>query len=232
MIKLPRLSKKTKNIIAMVMCLVFAVSVAAAGSTILTGIQAYGEDVYDAGMHPTVIVDPAYFPDVTVTPTEPAEPPVPQLDRTKPLYEVYKNGWHVTVPTEWQWFIRDMCEKYNFPEPLIYGMILTESCFNTYDRTSIYKGLCQIEDYWIRTTVIPRFDDNWRNRNLYDPYDNITTLFEMWCYARDKYGIDVWTTSGQKDILYWHNTGKYKKNVNWAYSDKCLRFASELVPLQ
>lgn len=223
MIKLPKLLEKKKNVFCVVTVLLMVVCLTASSATILSGVRGYCADVYCAGIEPT------YEATVEVS----TEPEVPQLDRTQPLYEVYKNGWHVTVPTEWQWFIRDMCTTHNFPEPLIYGMILTESCFNTYDTTGgKYKGLCQIEDYWIRTTVIPRFDDNWRNRDLHDPYDNITTLFEMWCYARDTYNIDVWTTSGQKDILYWHNTGKYKKNVSWSYSDKCLRFADELVPLQ
>lgn len=169
---------------------------------------------------------------IEVTPEPTPEPEAPTYDRTKPIYEVYKGGYAVSVPADWQWYIRDMCETYDFPEPLIYGCILSESTFDASASSAGCHGLAQINSFWIHGANIKHFTDDYSSRNLCDPYDNILTLFEMWCYARDTYGIDVYSAQGQKDLLYWHNTGRFVRNVNWAYSERCLRYANELVTIQ
>lgn len=159
--------------------------------------------------------------------------PEPVYDRTKPIYEVYKNGYPVSVPAEWQWYIRDLCEQYDFPEEPVYGCILAESTFKPDEKSSHNcYGLAQINPYWIHGANIEHFTDDYSSRNLYDPYDNLLTMFELWCYARDAYDIDVYSVQGQKDLLYWHNSGKFVKNVNWPYSERCLGYASELVVVQ
>lgn len=167
----------------------------------------------------------------TSTNTVAAPPP---LDRTKPIYTVYKNGCLINVPVEWQWYIRDMAEKYGFAEKYIYGCILAESGFNTNCKGDGEKslGLAQIQKYWIRGANINHFTEDYRNRNLLDPYDNILTLMEIWTYARDAYGINTSTEQGMKDLMYWHNTGKYRSNVNWKYSNNVCQYANELVKLQ
>lgn len=158
---------------------------------------------------------------------------VPTYDRTKPIYEVYKNGWAVSVPADWQWYIRDMCIKYDFPEPLIYGMILTESTFDASASNSGCYGLAQINKFWIRGANITHFTDDYRSRDLCDAYDNILTLFEMWVYARDTYGLDPWVQADQVKLLYWHNTGKDPTNVTkWKYATKAIGHGNELVLLQ
>ncbi len=165
--------------------------------------------------------------DAAVTTSEP--------DRSLPIYEVYCDGWYVEVSAEIQWIIRDFAEKYDFDEKVIFGCCLAESCFDTdagkYTSSS-YKGLTQIGTYWIYADTIPRFEENSASRDLYDPYDHLLTLMELWCYARDAYGIDTSTSQGMADLLYWHNTGSYVKNVNWYYSQRCLSLAGELVEIQ
>ena len=54
----------------------------------------------------------------------------------------------------------------------------------------------------------------------------------MWEYARTSYGIDINTDQGMKDLFYWHNTGKYKKNVSWSYSNKIFGYAAELTTIE
>lgn len=158
---------------------------------------------------------------------------VPTLDRTRPLYEVYKNGWEVEVDTDLQWYIRDMCEEYDLPEKTIYGMILCESTFQADAYNAGCYGLCQINSFWIKGANITHFTDDYSSRNLYDPYDNILTLVEMMVYCRDTYGLDLSSEADQVKWLYWHNTGKDPSRVShWAYAEKALRFADELVPLQ
>lgn len=162
-----------------------------------------------------------------------AQTPAPKAkpDRTKPLYTVTKDGWPVEVDTHLQWYIRDLCWKYEIPERMMYGCILAESCFDA-SAGSTYKGLLQIENFWIRGAGISHFTDTYQKRDLYNPYDNVLTGIEMWCYARDTYGIDLSTDAGKKDLLYWHNSGQYIENVTWKYSDLCLRFGNEIVLLQ
>lgn len=158
---------------------------------------------------------------------------VPTLDRTKPIYEVYKGGYAVNVPTDLQWHLRDMCEKYNYPERAIYGMILTESTFDPNAYNAGCYGLAQINKFWIRGANIEHFTDDWYDRDLCDPYDNILTLFEMWEYCRATYELDPWVESDMVKFLYWHNTGKDPRRVTqWDYADKALYHADELVQLQ
>ena len=158
---------------------------------------------------------------------------VPTLDRSKPLYKVYKNGWEVEVSTELQWYIRDMCEKYDFPEKTIYGMILCESTFQADAYNAGCYGLCQINSFWINGANMTHFTDDYSSRDLCDPYDNLLTLAEMMVYCRDTYGLDLSQRADQVKWLYWHNTGQHPTNVTyWAYAEKALGFADELVSLQ
>lgn len=159
------------------------------------------------------------------------------LDRTKPIYEVYKSGVAVDVPVEWQWYIRDLCTEHDLLdlEPALYGLILTESTF-TADIESFDGGcfgLAQIGKYWITTANITHFTDDYRSRDLFDPYDNILTMTEMVCYARDAYGLDFGQKAGKIKYLYWHNTGKDPTRVkSWDYATEALGYADELVMLQ
>jgi len=100
----------------------------------------------------------------------------------------------VEVPVEWQWYIRKMAHEYNFAEKIIFGLILTESTFHADAGTSC-KGLAQISSYWLRRKPIEpyRITEDYKERDLYDPYDNIDTLIEIWSYAVDVYDIDLTT---------------------------------------
>lgn len=170
--------------------------------------------------------------DIINTPPEPEEE-IPTLDRTKPLYNVYKGGIAVDVPVELQWYIRDMCENYSFYEKYVYGMILAESTFQPTVSSGGCIGLCQINTFWIRGAAITHFTDDYRDRNLKDPYDNLLTMTEMWCYARDTYGLDLMTEDGIMRVLYWHNSGNDPRYISRSnYADVCMKYANELVPLQ
>ena len=182
------------------------------------------------------IVEVAYATDEVVEAASKEVEVIETLDRTKPLYEVYKDGWPVEVPVEWQWYIRDLCNTYDLPEKTIYGLILKESTFQP-DVESFDGGcwgLAQISTYWINGANITHFTDDYRSRDLCDPYDNLLTLAEMMCYARDTYGLDYNTKMGQNHYLYWHATGKSPVRVTWIgpSATKAFRFAEELVPLQ
>lgn len=157
------------------------------------------------------------------------------LDRTKPIYEVYKGGYQVYVPVEWQWYIRDLCEEHDLPERTIYGLILEESTFvaNCKNTTGDCFGLSQLSKHWIRTANITHFTDDYRSRDLYNPYDNILTLAELMCYARTTYGLDYGQRDGLVKYLYFHNTGKDPTRVRkWDYATRALGYADELVTLQ
>lgn len=174
---------------------------------------------------------------ITVVEVEAAsiEATQPPQDRTKPIYEVYKDGYHVEVPAEWQWYIRDMATKYEFDEKIIFGCILAESCFNPKLAGDSERslGLAQIQKFWIRGAEIEHFTEDYRDRNLLDPYDNILTLMEIWNYAHTTYSLDLTTELGTKQLLYWHNTGKDPRKVtNWKYSSNCISYANELVLIQ
>lgn len=158
-----------------------------------------------------------------------------QEDRTSPIYEVYKNGWRVNDATaEIQWIIRDLLVQYNYPEleKIVFGMAVVESTFNPNCYNGGCYGLYQIQSFWINGANITHFTDDYRSRSLYDPYDATLTLIEMWEYAINAYDIDISTDQGVKDLLYWHNTGKYVKNINWKYSNLVFGYADELVTLQ
>lgn len=158
------------------------------------------------------------------------------LDRTQPIYEVYKNGWSVANATaEVQWMIRDLSLEYDLPEKMIFGLITKESTFVP-DEESFDGGcwgLAQINPFWITAANITHFTDDYRDRDLCDPYDNLLTLAEMMCYARDTYGLDYTTRDGQVKYLYWHATGRDPSGVTRCESaTKALGFADELVTLQ
>lgn len=158
-----------------------------------------------------------------------------QEDRTSPIYEVYKNGQRVTDATaEIQWTIRDLLIQYNYAEleKIVFGMAVVESTFNPNSSNGGCYGLYQIQNFWINGANITHFTDDYRSRNLHDPYDATLTLIEMWEYAINAYSIDISTDQGVKDLLYWHNTGKYVKNINWNYSNLVFGYADELVALQ
>lgn len=158
------------------------------------------------------------------------------LDRTKPIYEVYKSGYFVADATaEVQWIIRDLSEQYDLPEKMIYGLICGESTFvpdlESFDGGC--WGLAQINTFWITRANITHFTDDYRSRDLCDPYDNLLTLAEMMCYARDTYGLDYSQRAGQVKYLYWHNTGQDPTRVTrWDYATRALGYADELVTLQ
>lgn len=157
----------------------------------------------------------------------------PTLDRTKPLYKVYKNGCYVSVPTELQWYIRDLCTKYKFTEKYVYGMILLESCFNAKAQNGSCLGLCQINKFWINGAAITHFTTNYKSRNLKDPYDNLLTMAEMWCYAKSTYNLDLTTENGMMKVCYWHNTGRDPRRITKSsYFNTVAKFAKELVALQ
>lgn len=189
---------------------------------------------------------PEVEPEVTAFSLVPETIPAPEfqevevietLDRTKPIYEVYKNGWFVEDATaEVQWMIRDLCEEYDLPEKMIFGLITKESTFvpdvESFDGGC--WGLAQISTFWITRANITHFTDDYRSRDLCDPYDNLLTLAEMMCYARDTYGLDYNTKMGQTKYMYWHATGKSPVKVTWIGpgATKAFGFAEELVPLQ
>ena len=52
------------------------------------------------------IMEVAYATDEVVEAASKEVEVIETLDRTKPLYEVYKDGWAVEVPVEWQWYIQ------------------------------------------------------------------------------------------------------------------------------
>lgn len=158
------------------------------------------------------------------------------LDRTKPIYEVYKNGFFVAdASAEIQWIIRDFCEQYDLPEKAIYGLITAESTFvpNLESFDGGCWGLAQINTFWITRANMTHFTDDYRSRDLCDPYDNILTLAEMMCYARDTYGLDYTQRADLVKYLYWHNTGHDPRKVTkWDYATRALGYAEELVTLQ
>lgn len=218
-------------------------------------LETYKVELYEAPSPCGYIghADPTWEPvetqevPVTAEPTEvPTPTPAPSeeveviesttLDRTKPIYEVYKNGWFVEAATaDVQWIIRDLSEQYGLPEKAIYGLICAESTFvpdlESFDGGC--WGLAQINTFWITRANITHFTDDYRNRNLCDPYDNLLTLAEMMCYARDTYGLDFTQRADLVKYLYWHNTGKDPTRVTrWDYATRALGYADELVALQ
>jgi len=184
---------------------------------------------------------------IEALPTPEPAPPAAEPDREQPIYEVYKNGHKVDVPAEIQWMIHDMADKYGFDEKIIFGMIVTESTFNQRATNENCRGLAQINPFWLKSTSVARFTGDPRSRDLYEPCDNLMTLMEIWCYARDAYGLEtgIIAASGQGEetlrestmlgyikLLYWHNTGKDPRKVaRWAYAARVFGYAEELVPI-
>ena len=155
------------------------------------------------------------------------------IDRTQPIYEVYKDGHEVEVAADLQWLIRDFATEYEFDEEIIFGLALAESTFNSKASSEGGKvrGLFQINKFWIGGARIPHFTDTYKSRDLFNPADSLITLAEMWSYAIDSYDIDISTEQGMKDLLYWHNTGRYKKDIDWKYSNRVFKYANELVEI-
>lgn len=155
-------------------------------------------------------------------------------NRLAPIYQLSKDGYVLSNQrVAEQWIVHDLAQKYNLPEKYLFGMILAESDFNPNAKSSANcQGLFQISPSWLRNTTLPTLEGNRRSRNLYNAYENTLTACELMIWARDNYGIDLWSEQGFKDYAYFHNSGRYKKNVNWAYSEKCIRYANELVKLQ
>lgn len=165
---------------------------------------------------------------------EAVEEPEISENRSAPIYRLSKDG-HVlsNQRVAEQWIVHDLAQKYNLPEKYLFGMILAESDFNPNARSSANcQGLFQISPSWLRNKTLPTLEGNRRSRNLYNAYENTLTACELMIWARDNYGIDLWSEQGFKDYAYFHNTGKYKKGVSWAYSNRCVRYANELVKLQ
>lgn len=165
---------------------------------------------------------------------EAVEEPEISEDRSAPIYRLSKDGYTLSNQrVAEQWIVHDLAQKYNLPEKYLFGMILAESDFNPNARSSANcQGLFQISPSWVRNNTLPTLEGNRRSRNLYNAYENTLTACELMIWARDNYGIDLWSEQGFKDYAYFHNSGRYKKNVNWAYSEKCIRYANELIKLQ
>lgn len=166
--------------------------------------------------------------------TRAVEEPEISENRSAPIYRLSKDGYVLSNQrVAEQWIVHDICVKYNLPEKYIFGMILMESEFNPNATSSSgCKGLGQISSYWLRNKVVPEFEAGRRNRNLYDSYHNALTIAEMMTWCANNYGLNLHNERDMKDALYWWNTGKFKRNVSWSYSNKCIQYANELVQLQ
>ena len=170
--------------------------------------------------------------EITISDEE-AEETEQQTPTSEMIYEVYKDGVLLNVPADLQWEIRNFSNEYNFNERIIFGLIILESTFSPTAQNGSCLGLAQIDTFWVRGANMPRLTDDWRNRNLLNPHDNLLTLMEMWMYARDLYSLNPWDELGMKQLLYWHNTGRDPRNVtNWPYSNKIFDYAAELVEIQ
>ena len=165
---------------------------------------------------------------------ETVEEPEISENRLAPIYRLSKDGYVLNNQrVAEQWIVHDICVRYNLPEKYIFGMILMESEFNPNATSSSgCKGLGQISSYWLRNKVVPEFEAGRRNRNLYDSYHNALTIAEMMTWCANNYGLNLHNERDMKDALYWWNTGKFKRNVSWSYSNKCIQYANELVQLQ
>ena len=168
-----------------------------------------------------------------------------QHSNLEPIYEVYKNGVRVEVPGWLQWLIRDLAVEHNYPENIIYGMILKESTFDSNaNNSNLWLGLAQITPYWISELASTnglapyRLTEDYRERDLFDSEHNLLTLMEIWNYARDFYKLNPWDDEGMARLLYWHNVGRENPNnvslyevMNREYTVDIFGFASELVLL-
>jgi len=171
--------------------------------------------------------EPEYIPYIQYIPEGP--------DRTQRIYDVYKRGWPVYVSAEWQWMIRDYAEAHGFCERWIFGLILVESTFNPYQvsPSGVHLGWGQIDPFWLRFSLdVDRLTDNYLSRNLFDPYDNLLTMIEIWQHAVDRYNLDISTPEGLHQLAFWHNTGQDPRWIsNFPYSHQIVRYANELVDI-
>jgi hypothetical protein len=67
-----------------------------------------------------------------------------------------------------------------------------------------------------------RIDEDYRGRNLKDPYKNIDTFCEMYLYFIDNYKYT------DESFLVWWNTGSF--GTTSKYAKKVLKYAGEVVP--
>lgn len=163
--------------------------------------------------------------------------PIAVVCRSKPIYEVYKNNYWVNVPTEIQWLVRDLAIQFDYPEQVLFGMILKESTFNpnTVNPNGPWVGLAQMIPGWRSASSLSdhRITDNHSSRNMLDPEHNLLTMIELWEFARHKYDLDPWTEEGIRALLYWHYSGNIREtSYKIRYANDVFRFARELIPLQ
>lgn len=164
----------------------------------------------------------------------------PTLDRTKPIYVLHDRSNRIVeyFPVELQWHIRDLAEEYGFDERLILSLIRWESEFKTdaieyINGRAASWGLCQINRFWITGANIEHFTDDYRNRDLLDPYDNLLTLMEIWHYAIDAYNLDVTNDADIIKLLYWHNTGRDPRRItSWRYATSIINYRDSLQPIE
>jgi len=166
---------------------------------------------------------------------EPVEQPEPS-EPLEPLYDVFKNGARVNACPEIQHMIRELAQEHDFSEVMIMAMIVHESTFNprAHNVGGDWRGLAQISPFWIGNRPIERLTDDYRSRDLFDPYDNLLTLMEIWSYARDRYNLDLSTERGYIQLLFWHSTGRNPTNVSrgTSYTRQVLKFADEIFEIQ
>lgn len=156
-----------------------------------------------------------------------------KLDETKPLYEVYKNGFKINVSTELQWYIRKLSEEYGFIEKYLYGVILSESAFRYDARNGDCIGLCQVNKIWLESKYVKRITEDYMYRDLTNPYDNLLTVMEIWLWAVNAWDLDLSTEDGMMRVIYFHSNGRNPKDIksSW-YFDLISEYANELIPLQ
>jgi len=155
----------------------------------------------------------------------------------EPLYYVYKNGFRVNACVEIQHMIRAFAIEFDFCERVIFGMIVNESTFDpsVHFMPGDWRGLAQISPFWIGNAAIERFCDDYRSRDLFDAYDNLLTLMEIWSHARNRYNLDLTTEHGYVQLLFWHSTGRDPTNLSsdgTQYTRRVMRFVDELVEIQ
>jgi hypothetical protein len=147
----------------------------------------------------------------------------------QPIYDVYKNGSHINISAEIQWFIRELAEEHGYCEKMIFGLILEEAN----DNDELWEGFRGANSFWLRSigAIAPyRLTDNYQYRNLADPFDNLLTVVELWNYVRARYDLDVNTDRDKIQLLYWHHTGMDPSRVVlWDFATRVLGFADELV---
>jgi hypothetical protein len=162
-------------------------------------------------------------------------PPEPRPTRDDYIWEIYRHGTFVYVSPEHQWLIRDLAEKHGYCERLIIGLILRESTFrtNSHNLDGNWQGWTQIHPSWNRNRhVAPyRLTDDHASRSLFDPYQHMQTLMEIWNFARSRFNIDTSTEQGMREVLWWHMSGRYIRGVDHHEIRRVFRFADEIVEI-